>query len=763
LLEPGANPIGLAVPLLWLCGLVTWAAWRIWSGQTAWYGGLVEAGLLGVVLFSFLGTATVASYKHPAWVVSWEWAGLLAAFFLVRQVARSAADQRGLLAVLLATGVCLAVQSLWQHALPDRGRAPLPGLTADELPRGRCQMLATFGNMPQHALPTALSRVALVAHAASPGDPAMEHVAARNNVYLETGEPALPLALRPTPPEKPSATFRELTNLAGCVALLLPALAGCVVAAWLGGAPRWQLGVAVGCALLTGLALVLTQVRSALLPCLLVGAAALALAWRHYPASRPPGSVGPSPRLLGLIAVAGLALLLLLAFALGPGPGQGLGDLTREWSAASAMIRDHPWLGIGAGNYGRHYPHYMAPTAPAVADQPGSFILEVWATLGLPALLALGLALVSFFRRTLSFASGPSAGADDDEDATRWEFYEGGMIGLLVGFVCRALPLSGEAITAEALAAAARAVVWFAAFALLHGVRWTGATRVLACAAGVAALLLHLAFAGGISVPGVAQLMWVMAALALNGLPEASLPVGRHLLWRVLPLVLAAAAALMCGLQVFQPLTSAAASNRAGLATAQLYLDVRSGVTPSRDDGKTERIANRPKALLYITNQLADAAEADPGNARYWADLANWNGEFYALTGDSKTLERGLRYTGYAQFHDPLGEEGYLAAARLHQLVGARATKAEARRQAADEAAKVLARIVEKRPNDAQLHYRLAVALLDAGDRNLSRVHAARALELDGLAPTPQRRLRDAQREQARRIVGSASEQRPLP
>src|SRR5207302_8283040 len=140
----------------------------------------------------------------------------------------------------------------------------------------------------------------------------------------------------------------------------------------------------------------------------------------------------------------------------------------------------------------RHYPQYMAPTAPAVVSQPGNFALEVWATLGLPALVALGVALVSFFRRTLSFAPGPSQGTEDGEETTRWEFYEGGMIGLLVGFVFRALPLSGETITAEALAAAARAVVWFATFALLHGIRWTGATRVLACAAGVAALLLHL-------------------------------------------------------------------------------------------------------------------------------------------------------------------------------------------------------------------------------------------------------------------------------
>jgi len=254
-----------------------------------------------------------------------------------------------------------------------------------------------------------------------------------------------------------------------------------------------------------------------------------------------------------------------------------------------------------------------------------------------------------------------------------------------------------------------------------------------------------------------------MAALALNGLPEASLPVGRHLLWRVLPLVLTAAVALMCGLQVFQPLTSAAADNRAGLATAQLYLDVRSGVTPSRDDGKTERIANRPRALLRITDQLADAVEADPGNARYWADLANWYGEFFELSADDVTRQRGIRYAGVAQVRDPLGEEGYLAEARLHQLAAARAPTPELRRKAANDVPQPLLKIIQHRPNDTRLHYQLAAALFNAGDRNLGRVHAARALELDGLAPTPARRLTDAQREQARRIADAASAHRPLP
>jgi hypothetical protein len=763
LLGPDGNPMGLVVPLLWLCGLVGWAAWRIWSRQTDWYGGVVEMGLLTVVLSAIVGTAFVASYQHPAWVVSWEWAGLLAAFFLVRQLARSPTDQRGLLAALLATGVTLAAQSVYQHALPDAGRTPWPGLTADELPRRRCEVLAALGSAPQNAFPATLSLPSLAA-ATSTSDPTLfERVAARNNVRPETGEAVLPLALRPTPPRPPAATFTSTANLAGFLALLLPALAGCALAAWLGGAPRWQQYAAAGCALLTALALGLTRDRSAILPCLLVGAAASVLAWRHY-ATRPAGAAGPSRRLLLLLAFAGPAALLVLAFALRPSGGQELNDLTREWSAAWAMIRSHVWLGVGAGNYGRFYPQFMAPTAPTFATQPDNFVLEVWATLGLGAVLGLGVALVHFFRRTLAAVPGEAQEAKDEGQGIGWEFYEGGMLGLLVGFVLRALPAGPDAVVAEAVAAGVRVVVWFGAFSLLHGIRWGGATRVLACAAGVAALLLHLAVAGGISVPGVTQPLWLLAALALNALPEEPLPVGRQLVGRVLPLALATAAALLCALQVVQPVTAGASSNRAALAAGQKFLDVRSGVTATQPEGKSERV--RRDALLYIITQLEEAVQSDPGNARYWVDLANWYGTLYeaVVPTNEEYRRRGFEFARAAQEkRDPLGVEGYLAESRLHQLGAGRAPSLELRSQAAQLAPEPLLKIIEARPNDAQLHYHLAVALFVAEQPALGTVHARRALELDLPGLAPERRLTDAQRRQAERFVKHPPPRRPLP
>ncbi len=763
LLEPNSNPMGLVVPLLWLAALAAWAAWRSWSRQLDWYGGLVEAGLFLVVLGSFASTAAVAAYQHPAWIVSWEWAGLVAAFFLVRQIARSPAEQRALLAALLATAVSVSVQSLYERALPDRGRAPVPGLTADELPRRRCEVLATFSTPTQNASLGNLALPALAA-ATSDHDPTLfERIAARNNVRPETGEPVLPRDLRPVPPRPPTATFSSDSHLAGFLALLLPALVSCVLAAWLGGVPRWQLGVALGCALVTALALALTLVRSAILPCLLVGAAAAVLAWRHYSA-RPVPVAGPSRRTLLLLALASPVALLAAAFALRSGGGTGFTDLAREWSSAWAMITDHFWLGVGPGNYDRAYPQYMAPTAPTFATHPDSFILEVWATLGLPALLGLGLALVTFFRRTLTLVPEAGRTVSDDDPATRWEFYEGAMGGLVIGFLLRALPGGPEAIVSEAVDAGIRAVVWFAVFALIQGIRWGGATRVLACTAGVAALLLHLAVSGGFFVPGLAQPLVILAALALNGLPEKPITVGRQFVGRVLPLALATAAALMFALQLFFPVTGAAGDDKLALVAGQKYLDVSAGVTRS-DKGETLRPP--VKVLRGIIGEIEHAIEADPSNARYWADAANWYGTLLEVPINEKDpakqrdrekewneyRRRGLQAALAAQKRDPLGEAGYLAEARLHQIAAAHAPTIEVRMDAVSKAAGPLFKLLEARKYDAQLNYRLAVLLIGGGDRTAGKAHAKRALQLDEAATSPERRLTDAQRQQARRFA----------
>jgi len=117
------------------------------------------------------------------------------------------------------------------------------------------------------------------------------------------------------------------------------------------------------------------------------------------------------PRLLAATTAAagGLTVLTLVALArLGAERVVGqatLGGTTANsrrliWTAALAMVRDHPWLGIGLDNFLYRYQlQYMLPEAWAEPNisHPHNWALQFWLDLGLLGLVAfLGL-LASFF------------------------------------------------------------------------------------------------------------------------------------------------------------------------------------------------------------------------------------------------------------------------------------------------------------------------------------------------------------------------------
>lgn len=102
---------------LWIAVAVGWAAWRAWSQEGLWRFTLVEVGLFGLAILSFF-SAQDAAFKHPAWLLAWEWVGVLVAFCLVRQLARSPRENLGLFSAILATGVSVAAFAIYQKAVP---------------------------------------------------------------------------------------------------------------------------------------------------------------------------------------------------------------------------------------------------------------------------------------------------------------------------------------------------------------------------------------------------------------------------------------------------------------------------------------------------------------------------------------------------------------------------------------------------------------------------------------------------------------------
>lgn len=194
-----------------------------------------------------------------------------------------------------------------------------------------------------------------------------------------------------------------LLRLAVYGALTAP-LAAALLASWSRGA--WM-GVM---AALVAMALFLPRKR--LYGLLLIGAAA-ALAMLLWASGRLPGAV-----------VERLTDFTDLAAALRDVRGVDIDDANyaeierlAHWQAAVAMANDHPWLGVGFGNYAAAYPAYRLMNWPDALGHAHNYYLNLlaetgWAGLGAYLLLwaAVFAMTLRALRRTAGFWRGAALG-----------------------------------------------------------------------------------------------------------------------------------------------------------------------------------------------------------------------------------------------------------------------------------------------------------------------------------------------------------------
>ncbi|HLJ92434.1 MAG TPA: O-antigen ligase family protein [Gemmataceae bacterium] len=740
----------LLFALLWFAAAVGWAAWRAWSGQTSWRGSAVEAGLLVLAALMWGSVVGAAQYKHPAVLVASEWVAVLVAFCLVRQLARTPGDNQGLLAAILASGVSISAFAIYQYTI--------------EFP----ELRRTYGG-DLGALLEAMAAQNLVANPRL-----LQQRLFENNVF---------------------ATYAHPNSLAGYLALLFP-----LAIAWTAAARRNRPNeprkpvpffLAGACTLVVGLALWLTHSRGAILGTLLVATVILAAFSRTF---------------LTVHKAACLAgLMLLLVFAVGISRTEwATSGLAKFWDSSAkrndywiatwAMIRHHPWLGVGPGNFGRLYPSYMLPRAFEQIKDPHNFVLEIWATAGVFALIALLITLGSFFRRTwpvlrsLGSVSGTElGGAPRGGPWIRWEFCVGGMVGLVLGFVLRALGQSPDEILLEGVYSAGRSLIWFAAFALFDRIPWTGNSRPLALAAGVAALLLNLLVSGGIAMPSVAQPLWVMAALVLNSLDSPSPMTGRAgWLPRMLPLPLLGGMGLAYFLLLFVPVVSCGTAlsaarhyypvwqievlprwrgliNEETCSVARVFAgctagplhplptlsqSIRAHAKLQREKAEMNFAADR-FLKTRILEPLHRAVEADPVNSTAWLELAEWYGEEFKISpAPELAIAHALHCAQQAELVDPDNKDPHLFTYNLHVQIAHRFPQRE--KEEYGQAATAMRAAVERDLTNSRLRYQLAEALFSADLSVDGRRHAKAALELDEQSTKPERELTATQREQIR-------------
>jgi hypothetical protein len=722
----------LVLTVLWLITAVGWAVWRAWSGQTRWRGSAVEGGLIAVAALMWISAAGAAHYKHPAFLIASEWSVLVCVFCLVRQLSRTSEDDRGLLAALLASAVSISAFALYQYTVifPEIRR--------------------NYGSDLQ-ALLEAMAAENVVAN-----PELLQRRLSEDNVF---------------------GTYSHPNSCAGFLALLFPlaiAWTFTAMAAWraqrrapgpnpgprtdqrsaLGALALLVLAAASLC--LIGLALWLTHSRGAILGSLFVGVALLVVYGRRFLASHKAVLLTG----MAVVVVFGAALFHTAWVARGLTKfGESSVKRSDYWIATWAMIRDHPWLGVGPGNFGRLYTTYMLPRAYEQIKDPHNLILEVWVTGGVFALLALLLTLALFFRRGWSVfeESGETQereNARQDASEIRWEFYLGGLTGMILGFVLRAMEQSADEILLEAFFAVCRSVLWFAAFAFFSKIPISRTARSIALLAGVAALLANLLFSGGIAMPSVAQPLWIMVALALNSLGSGTAEGARPVSWprRLLPLPVLAGSALAYYLLLCYP----AISCESALAVArEHYVQWRVILGSLTEDiPQTQRFEAASRAGYFLETTILKPVEqavgADPGNSLAWLELAEWYRELCKVSPTAEQTERISRQASACaeQAHslDPDNKEPFLFKHKLHWMLAERFKERE--KEEYGYAADAMRAAVERDPTDARLRYQLVKTLFLADLPVEGRGQAKVALELDEQATRPERQLTAPEREQ---------------
>lgn len=465
----------------WLVLLVVWGVTVLQTPRPQIRWTWVETWLAAFLGWLALSTWMVAGEGNlrAAFNGFWDHAHLLVAYFLIRQWITTDRQRHALVAVMICVATFAASYGLYQYAFI--------------MPANR----AAF-----EADPAAI----LTANGIDPSPDNPLRILFRNRLYST----------------EPTATFTLTNSLAG---FLVPWML--IALGWLKNAlaaPRDSKRIAglVLMLLLAGTCLLLTKSRTAWLA-MLFGFMLLGL----Y-------GTAVGRRVSWIIPAAGVTIFLglfMLGFATGVLDVEVLSEAPKSvlyrlqyWQGAAAIVSDHPIFGVGLANFQGYYPQYMLPMASETVADPHNFVFELWATAGTPALVFFLAAMVAWTRSVArasresdppsTIAEGAAKATPEDARAALPLWIGGGIALLISPFVqgvMQEVQPDFEMLLIGLLPALA---VGFA----LWGKPLTGQLRLWATIA-VAALVIDLLAAGGISFPSVAGSLYLLAALTLPGLP----------------------------------------------------------------------------------------------------------------------------------------------------------------------------------------------------------------------------------------------------
>ncbi len=454
-----------------------------------------DAALLALVAL-VASSANHAVDRGPALNMSWEWVAIGLAYLMVRNLPRTREESQALLGCLFAATVATAVYGLYQ------GLVELPVLQARFL-KNPGPMLEAVGVRP-----------------GTPGEAMFRDRLLNSSEVFSTFGLANSLGGFLVGP-------LVVALGAGLRALIRPGAAG----------SRWG-GVfaAVPLVLISVACLIFTKCLSAWVG-LAVGMALLAWGARRLVARRTL-VLGVAA---GCVVTAGLLGTALVMGRLDRGlVAQSMRSLRYRWeywegawgvitegSTLSHGVLDSTnfWSGVGPANFAGPYLRHKLPESSEEIQDPHNLFLEVWATGGVFAFLALAAALGLGLWNTLGSSSGedaadgalePDSQGDPDSDVgmgrTGWLTVSAGAGWLVVVGLGRLNPFLGELFARWLVLGGG----WLLAVLLGRSLWREASLPAAVVGAGALAMVVHLLAAGGIGIPTVALELWALVALGLN-------------------------------------------------------------------------------------------------------------------------------------------------------------------------------------------------------------------------------------------------------
>lgn len=759
--EGSAEGLTLWLVQLVLLTLVARMAWAWRFGERSARFDAIDATialLITAQVVSALMVVLGVGNARAAINIAWEWVGSGVLIWLLRQELRATRAVRPLCLGLSLAAAVLAGYGLWQHFF-----------WYDEMSREYERLTTEHDRLSQ-----------------SPSDgrrlQSLQAEMARQNIPIDPAARQL-LEQRLKASREPFGLFALANTFAGLLAVMLPISLGAI------SGLSFRFGTQDNRATVTLLALSLVYVYGILLLpfvsaltmafCLLltksrtawVGLSAGVAWWvlRVIAARlRHEGNASPPTRwssfrtwLVAGVVLAGIAIgiaavsggLDRAVFSEAP---KSLRYRLEYWQGTWATIREQIWFGTGPGNFRDHYLAHKLPESSEEIADPHNFVLDVWANAGMFGLIGLlaciGLMVSQAFRRPGTNADN-AANVEEPPHEVLWTSPAVWGVGLAFPLSAMGMDFFGYG-TDERLwwlggiwwALWLSVMIWSRGSGDSFVARWPlERTRFpVALEAANVALLVHLLGAGGIAMPAITQLLWLVWSLrvacsepvaaldekspsesASGGVKAGRLPVGACVL-------AVGGLCVLCGWSATMPELLCRTSLQLG--------DAEWGRSPS---------AARQRYL--------DANRADPYAIEPLDRLADVAFQRWQNTRSDQDFDESMKYRQMVADVLPFASRPFR---RLGQTWLARFEHSHDARDAT-RAVAAFDTAVERYPHHAELLSEWAVACEKAGLLDKAREAARRAVrqdELNRLAGHSDKYLDGPTRERLERLIGEASE-----